>query len=428
MNEEWLAKDPGTVLTALAQFTRQSPDVHVSYPCNFLLPRRLLIDIQMRSFAAVLLRRLAFRPMANASRATPSNVIYDHLQESTRKAVESLLLDCITHESSESVRGKVIDTATEFAEGSLDRNRESRATFFSGTTIKETSQRPPGPWPELQALAAQYAVSSDYAHREIAYRIFGSIPRLLLDQEIEEVVGVLQLGLSSDPASTKLAALEASVAFLIATDKAGRDLASQLLTPMLNVSTQSDASSFLLSFDLPSQTLPPLPPASLAPYLNTLIPLATTQPGLFRPHLSTLITYLPPLVRSTTRLRTSLSGTSSNDNLPATDTHSSEPSAVDEDARHAALELLITLTEAMPKAAQACPGWIPGVVSCCLEGMTELNDDAEGDWLDRDVSTSLLTRTFQAGAESPGTSLPARVTRMATRKYSRSRWIGRHLP
>lgn len=96
-----------------------------------------------------------------------------------------------------------------------------------------------GPWPELQAFAAQYALSDNQEHRRIAYQLFSRIPRLLLDQETEEVVGALQQGLSSDSDSlTQQAALEASVAFLTATDKAGRDRASRLLAPMLNVSLE----------------------------------------------------------------------------------------------------------------------------------------------------------------------------------------------
>lgn len=48
---------------------------------------------------------------------------------------------------------------------------------------------------------------------------------------------------------------------------------------------------------------------------------------------------------------------------------------------------MVSLTEGTAKAAEACPGWINALVKCCLEGMTEIRDDPEGDWLDRNVST-----------------------------------------
>ncbi|KAG8978874.1 hypothetical protein FRB93_010526 [Tulasnella sp. JGI-2019a] len=321
LNEEWLAKDPGNVLTALALFTRQSPDTH------------------MRSFAAVLLRRLAFRPVPGTSGMPSTTVIYDHLPEGTRKTVESLLLECIANEVDVSVRSKILDTTTELAEGSLKRQR---------------------PWPELQAFAAQYALSDNSEHRRIAYQVFSRIPRLLLDQKTEQVVGALEQGLSSEtPVSTQQAALEASVAFLMATDRTGRDRASRLLAPMLN-------------------TLPPLPPTSLAPFLRTLIPLATNETSLFRPHLPTLVTFLPPLISP--RRNQPMTSTSNDSTAPL----QGDPPAVDEGVRYAALELMLSLTEGTSKAAQACPGWIEALVNCCLEGMTEIDDDANGDWLDRD--------------------------------------------
>ncbi|KAG8854198.1 hypothetical protein FRB96_007754 [Tulasnella sp. 330] len=276
LNEEWLAKDPGNVLTALALFTKQSPDTHAEK-----LPSK------MRSFAAVLLRRLAFRPVTGTSGTPSTTVIYDHLPETTRKTLESLLLDCIANEANESVRSKILDTTTEMAEGR--------------------------PWPELQAFAAQYALSDNPEHRRIAYQLFSRIPRLLLDQETEEVVGALQQGLSSETdVSTQQAALEASVAFLTATDKPGRDRASQLLAPMLN--------------SMPS----------------------------------------------------------TNENPALNESSGGVLSSADEDVRYAALELMLSITEGTSKAAQACLGWIEALVNCCLEGMTEIRDDADGDWLERD--------------------------------------------
>ncbi|KAG8968328.1 hypothetical protein FRC03_007787 [Tulasnella sp. 419] len=107
LNEKWLANQPEAVLLALTQFTRQSPDDH------------------MRSFAAVLLRRLMFRSVSSTSRLNPYTAIYDHLSENTRKTIEALLLICLANEGVESVRNKIVDTITEMAEGSMSRARQS---------------------------------------------------------------------------------------------------------------------------------------------------------------------------------------------------------------------------------------------------------------------------------------------------------------
>lgn len=196
----------------------------------------------MRSFAAILLRRLAFRPITGRPGLAVSTVIYDYLSEGTRKDVETMLLDCVANETDDSVRSKILDTVTEFAEGSIHRGR----TCCPFPCMSDPNLKAPnsGPWPELQAFAAQYTVSPEPLHRTIAYQIFSRIPRLLLDQELEEVSGALQQGLASEQEPTRLAALEASVAFLMATDKAWRDRAAALMTPMLNVSDYSLLQSF----------------------------------------------------------------------------------------------------------------------------------------------------------------------------------------
>ena len=43
--------------------------------------------------------------------------------------------------------------------------------------------------------------------------------------------------------------------------------------------------------------------------------------------------------------------------------------------RWAALELLISLSEAHPGMVQSCYGWLNGVVQYCLEDMSEVRDD-----------------------------------------------------
>jgi len=80
-------------------------------------------------------------------------------------------------------------------------------------------------------------MSQDPKHRESAFRIFASVPQLILDQKTEEVAGVMERGLK-DPQSVdvQLAALKASAAFLTTADKETQVEASHLMSSMLGVS------------------------------------------------------------------------------------------------------------------------------------------------------------------------------------------------
>jgi hypothetical protein len=173
-------------------------------------------------------------------------------------------------------------------------------------------------------------------------------------------------------------------------------------------------------------TLPPLTQAQLPPFLRTLIPLSTSHPNLFRAHLPSLLTYLCPLILSpppsfiTEATPTQAHSqsfvfpptpTAGNPHAhiwppPNSHSHSSQPSSSSsssskssqsqppteeeeerDQVRKAALELLISISEAKPAMAKACSGWVAGVVRCCLEGMAEIRDEggaATARWLDVD--------------------------------------------
>ncbi|KDQ15158.1 hypothetical protein BOTBODRAFT_158816 [Botryobasidium botryosum FD-172 SS1] len=349
LNEKWLASQPEAVLLALVQLTRQSPEHH------------------MRSFAAVLTRRLLFRALPPAADAPHTNMsIYDHLSESTRKKMEGALLMCLSEETDEGVRKKVVDTITDIALGSMERGR---------------------PWPALQTVALECTQSAIPGHRECAFRIFAAVPIILLDHETRFACEVLERGLKDAQSfEVRLAAARASTAYLVAADQSTQSHALSLMYPLL-------------------ETLPPLSVTHLPSFLRALNPLASSRPALFRPHLSSLLTFLFPLVlppptsslfdatptaahphtfsfpptptsRNSTSLHFQDSGRAENTTYPPED---EETDAV----RHSALELLISITEARPTMVKECPGWVSGVVRCCLEGMAEIRDGQAGTtWAD----------------------------------------------
>jgi len=140
----------------------------------------------MRSFSLVLLRRLLFRPAPTApSQPHPPPAarltLYDHLSHQTLGTLERLLLFSLSHETSSNVRRKSVDTITDLANQAMMRGR---------------------PWHALQAqtFSMTHAQGADRGvdgagQRESAYRIFAGCPNLVMDLQIDAVLGVFQRGL-----------------------------------------------------------------------------------------------------------------------------------------------------------------------------------------------------------------------------------------
>ena len=159
-------------------------------------------------------------------------------------------------------------------------------------------------------------------------------------------------------------------------------------------------------------TLPSLQssPSNLASFLSTLTPLCTSAPKLFAPHLNALLAFLPALI-----LPSADCGPTPTVAHPFPTQHSpfafppspaSSPAAAagarqgqgqgsaedsayaeKEDVRKAALEFMISLSEARPSMVRKAPGWVAAIVRGCLEGMGEFEDDPQNLelWLDADV-------------------------------------------
>jgi hypothetical protein len=60
-----------------------------------------------------------------------------------------------------------------------------------------------------------------------------------------------------------------------------------------------------------------------------------------------------------------------------------------EDVRKAALEFMISLSEAKPGMVRKVDGWTAAIVRGCLEGMGELGDENLDVWLEADVRLSI---------------------------------------
>uniref|UniRef100_A0A8H7Y6G7 TOG domain-containing protein n=1 Tax=Psilocybe cubensis TaxID=181762 RepID=A0A8H7Y6G7_PSICU len=322
---ERLTHTPDLYLLALAQFAITA-DTEV-----------------MRSFSLVLLRRLLFRPApvltANnggppapgsdihqqlqqqqhhlqqqqqqhiPSHATHANrsSLYDHLSHQTLNTLERLLLFSLAHERAGSVRRKTVDTVCDVANQGMARGRPWHALQAQAFSMTHAQ----GLGGEEGSGGVGGGAVPGWMLRESAYRVFAGCPSLVMDLQIDAVLGVFQRGLQ-DPEDIEVrhAALLASVAFLSSADATQLAQSISLLSPMLDtLPALSNALSHPpLHAPLPPPTTssstytyaPSRPKTSnyhyLSTFLSTLTPLASTHPILFAPHLQTLLTFLPSLI------------------------------------------------------------------------------------------------------------------------------------
>ncbi|KZT00064.1 ARM repeat-containing protein [Laetiporus sulphureus 93-53] len=333
-----LAQTPELYLLALAQFSTNAD------------------TIVMRSFSLVLLRRLLFR----ASPTTHLS-LYDHLSSQSLATLERILLHSLLHEPSPVVRRKTVDTVADLANNAMQRGR---------------------PWHALQAQTFTMVDNHDSITREAAYRILSQSPNLIIDLRLDVVLSTLQKGLEdAESIEVRLAALRAAVQYLSTLDVAQQAQALSLLYPMLN-------------------TLPSLPHTHLPAFLSALTPLTSSHPTLFEPHLHALLSFLPPLIvpavdagPTPTVARPNPAGGSSfvfpppsqngNGKSKATvEEHESDHE--EEEVRKAALEFMVSLTEARPSMVKRVDGWTAVMVRGCLEGMGEIPEDETDIWLEAD--------------------------------------------
>ncbi|KAF4620286.1 hypothetical protein D9613_001263 [Agrocybe pediades] len=393
----------------------------------------------MRSFSLVLLRRFLFRsaPANNANNQNngaqdpnrpapiPSHTrttLYDHLSHQTLATIERLLLFSLSHETAKTVRKTTIDTICDVANQGMLRGRPwhaLQAQVFSMTHAQGAGERGV---PAVQL-------------RESAYRVFAGCPNLVMDLQLDAVLGVFQRGLQDQESiEVRYAALEASVAFLTACDSNQLALSVSLLSPMLE--TLPQLANSLSQPPLGAETSPTTARTSnyhyLSTFLSTLTPLTTSHPIIFAPHLQTLLTFLPNLILppvdcgpTPTAVRPFPAaagaggaggrrsafmfppgGSSSNggmDNgLDDGDDDTQNADGEDDDVnaeldlerderstlRLSALEFMISLSESRPSMVKKVNGWTEVIVRACLEGMGELEDEDEGleGWLKEDPS------------------------------------------
>ncbi|KAJ3506180.1 hypothetical protein NLJ89_g7010 [Agrocybe chaxingu] len=400
---ERLATTPELYLLALAQFAI-SADTDV-----------------MRSFSLVLLRRLLFRPAPSTQTSQHHSIpsarltLYDHLSHQTISNLERILLFSLSHETATTVRRKAVDTVCDLANQGMARGKPwhaLQAQSFSMTHAQGPERGVPGP--QL---------------RETAYRIFAGCPNLVMDLQVDAVLGVFQRGLQ-DPESIEVrqAALLASVAYLSTADAGQLSQSISLLGPMLD-------------------TLPPLanslsqPPLGahdssspkssnyhyLSTFLSTLTPLCSSHPILFAPHLQSLLTFLPALIlpavdcgptptvgRPFPTSSGSGNGNGARQGAFVFPPPGSSSSSLGDGEREGS-----PLVGVKTKYGQEVPGWTEVIVRACLEGMGEFEEDERDGletWLREDPSSA----SSSAETDSPPALYEQSLDRLACAMGGRS--------
>ncbi|KAJ2911702.1 hypothetical protein MD484_g8710, partial [Candolleomyces efflorescens] len=400
-----LSRTPELYLLALAQFAIAA-DTEV-----------------MRSFSLVLLRRLLFRsapltiqPTGPQRQPIPRLTLYDHLSAQTLTTLERLLLHSLSHEPSQSVRRKSVDTICDVAKQGMARGRPWHALQAQTFTMTQAGHGGAGD------AVANGSVSPAWLSRESAYRVFAGCPNLVMDLQTDAVLQVFQRGLQDgESIEVRHASLLASVSYLTIADPPQLAQSLSLMYPLLETIHH-------LSQNLSS---PPLSPAHstqptsntqhLTNFLSDLTPLCTSNPTLFQPHLQALLSFMPQLIlpavdcgptptvsrpfpssSSSSAGRQGafvfpIPGDSSNghsssqtdDTDPDTDTtEDDERSAL----RLAALEFMVSLSESRPSMVKKVGGWVEVLVRAALEGMGELDEEVEGvvEWLGEDYIPMML--------------------------------------
>jgi hypothetical protein len=186
-------------------------------------------------------------------------------------------------------------------------------------------------------------------------------------------------------------------------------------------------------------TLPSLSHAHLPKFLIILTPLTTSHPQLFAPHIHALLSFLPALIipsadsGPTPTVARPFPGTQSFTFPPTPNGGHVDDEELDEEAeevRKAALEFMISLSEAKPAMVRRTDGWVSAIVRGCLGGMGELRDDELASWLDADVRVSFSQiqrftyQSFLAGGRPHGRHIPACVRTSSRPSRLRSRRQG----
>jgi hypothetical protein len=210
-------------------------------------------DASIRTFAAVLFRRIASKPRkVDSGNATD---LFLAIPPEQAVAIRQKLLETVGTESVHGVRSKICDAVAEVA----------RQYTENGDA-----------WPELLGVLFQLSQASEPEKRETAYRVFTTTPSIIEKQHEEVIIQAFQKGFKDDAISVRLGAMEAFAAFFRTLTKKTQPKYFPLIADILNI-------------------LPPIRDSQdgydLSKALVALIDLAETAPKMFKTLFSNLVQF-----------------------------------------------------------------------------------------------------------------------------------------
>ncbi|KAI9833848.1 MAG: hypothetical protein M1826_006371 [Phylliscum demangeonii] len=300
LTQEWVQKRPEMLLMALIEQIQGASEP------------------SMRSFAAVLFRRVAAKPRQNPVSKEQTEV-YLSLPEEQRLPIRQNLLRLMTEESLPHVRHKIGDAVAELARELSDEGL---------------------PWPELLAVLFQASQSSEPSQRENAFRVFAATPGVISEEHEGMVLNVFTKGFKDNEVAVRLAAMEAFAAFLRQIGKKSLLTYYPLAPEILNI-------------------LPPLKDAqdsdNLTKALQALIELAELAPRMFRPLFHNLLRFSITVIQD---------------------------KELEDITRQNALELMATFADHASQMCKKDPLYASEMVTQCLSLMTDvgMDDDDGSEW------------------------------------------------
>ncbi|KAI0599648.1 armadillo-type protein [Biscogniauxia sp. FL1348] len=210
-------------------------------------------DVSLRSFAAVIFRRIASKTRKN-DRGENAEMFVSLAREQA-SVIRQKLLETLASEGDRLVRNKIGDAVADVARQYAENNDQ---------------------WPEILAVLFNMSTSNDAGQRETAYHVFTTTPGIIGKQHEGAVIDAFNRGFKDDSVAVRLAAMEAFAAFFRILTKKAQPKYFALLPDVLNI-------------------LPPIKDShdseDLSKALLALIDLAETSPKMFKPLFHNLVVF-----------------------------------------------------------------------------------------------------------------------------------------
>ncbi|KAK4187843.1 armadillo-type protein [Podospora australis] len=305
LQNQWVSQRPEWLLMGLAEQIASSTDV------------------SLRSFAAVIFRRIASKTIKTAS---AENVdLFISLSQEHGVEIRKKLLEILMTETDKNVRNKISDAVAEIA----------RQYYDSASSNS---------WSELLGVLFNLSQDSDAAKREVAFRVFTTTPGIIEKQHEEPVAQAFAQAFKDASVSVRLAAMEAFASFFRNLSKKNQVKYFGLLPEVLNI-------------------LPPIKDSQdsddLSKALVALIDLAESSPKMFKPVFNILVQFSISVIQD---------------------------KELSDLCRQNALELMATFADYAPSMCKKDPNYTQDMITQCLSLMTDLgeDDDDAAEWLAAD--------------------------------------------